>query len=251
MHPTSSLSRSRRRRIPTNQLRNDRHPAVRSTSQPQPVLASDASAALRDQLIAEIAELEDEDELALWAHQQMRSKNSLTPDDARALESIYQLKLNGLNGEVHYDLQKPRAPSEAIDDSDPVMTIKDDASTYIKITPTNDANFTLQLAATAKDAEGNMSTTTVATEAVTVNPLAPTVAPVAASGIEGQAIAIDQPHTETSEAALEALFQQIASLKVGRLPFGVGTGSTEGAQPSHAAPQLVGYPAPIYLGHRS
>src|SRR5438477_252860 len=37
----------------------------------------------------------------------------------------------------------------------------------LTITPANDANFTLGIAATAKDAEGNLSTTTSGTELVT------------------------------------------------------------------------------------
>src|SRR5207248_1908737 len=44
----------------------------------------------------------------------------------------------------------------------------------LRITPTNDANFTLTATATTRDAEGNTSTASV-TEAVSVNPLAPTV----------------------------------------------------------------------------
>src|ERR1700682_613206 len=60
----------------------------------------------------------------------------------------------------------------------------------LAITPTNDVNFTLGVAATSRDAEGNLSTTTTASEAVTVNPLAPTVAPVATSGLEGASIAL-------------------------------------------------------------
>src|SRR5207253_731424 len=52
----------------------------------------------------------------------------------------------------------------------------------LTITPANDANFTLGIAATAKDAEGNLSTTTSGTELVTVNPTAPCVAPVAEIG---------------------------------------------------------------------
>src|SRR6202023_1317459 len=36
----------------------------------------------------------------------------------------------------------------------------------LAITPTADANFTLSVAATTRDAEGNLSTTTTATEAV-------------------------------------------------------------------------------------
>src|SRR5204863_4034942 len=49
----------------------------------------------------------------------------------------------------------------------------------LAITPTNDANFTLSVAATTRDAEGNLSATTSATEAITVTPLAPTLAPLA------------------------------------------------------------------------
>src|SRR3977135_3257788 len=61
----------------------------------------------------------------------------------------------------------------------------------LAVTPANDANFTLSAAVTTRDAEGNLSTPPSATEAVPVNPLAPTVAPVAASGLEGSAIALN------------------------------------------------------------
>src|SRR5205807_477811 len=53
----------------------------------------------------------------------------------------------------------------------------------LTITPANDANFTLGIAATAKDAEGNLSTTTSGTELVTVNSTASIVAPVAEIGV--------------------------------------------------------------------
>src|SRR5258708_2163491 len=61
----------------------------------------------------------------------------------------------------------------------------------LTITPTNDANFTLTATATEQDAEGNISAVTSATEAVTVNPLAPSLAPVAETGVEGSAIALN------------------------------------------------------------
>jgi hypothetical protein len=96
------------------------------------MLTSDASASLRDQLIAEMADLKDEDELALWAHRQMPTKNSLTPDDARALEGAYQLKLNGLNGGAQQDLPDPHANSEAITDNNPVVTITNNPVVTIK-----------------------------------------------------------------------------------------------------------------------
>src|SRR2546423_10896920 len=44
----------------------------------------------------------------------------------------------------------------------------------LRVTPTNDANFTLTATATTLDADGNTSTASI-TEAVTVNPLTPTL----------------------------------------------------------------------------
>ena len=60
---------------------------------PKPVLATGPSAALRDQLVAEINELKDGDDLALWAHRRLPAKNTLTAEDARAVEAAYQAAL--------------------------------------------------------------------------------------------------------------------------------------------------------------
>jgi hypothetical protein len=54
------------------------------------VLAADQSAALRDRLIAEIANLTDGDELALWAHRRLSTKNTLSTGDAVAVEIAYE-----------------------------------------------------------------------------------------------------------------------------------------------------------------
>jgi hypothetical protein len=54
------------------------------------------SAALRDQLIAEIANLTDGDDLALWAHRRLPGKNSLMTNDARTVEVACQGVLDGL-----------------------------------------------------------------------------------------------------------------------------------------------------------
>jgi ERF superfamily len=56
----------------------------------KPVLAAEPSAALRDELIAEIANLTDGDELALWAHRRLSAKNTLSTEDARAVEIAYE-----------------------------------------------------------------------------------------------------------------------------------------------------------------
>jgi hypothetical protein len=64
--------------------------SIHKPRQPKPLLAAEPSAALRDQLIAEIQNLKDGDDLALWAHRRLPAKNTLTADDARAVEVAYQ-----------------------------------------------------------------------------------------------------------------------------------------------------------------
>jgi ERF superfamily len=54
------------------------------------ILAAEPSAALRNQLIAEIANLTDGDELALWAHRRLSAKNTLSTEDALAVEIAYE-----------------------------------------------------------------------------------------------------------------------------------------------------------------
>jgi ERF superfamily len=61
-------------------------------SKPKParvMLGSGPSAALRDQLIAEIGNLKTEDELAVWAKGRLPAKNTLLAEDAQAVESAY------------------------------------------------------------------------------------------------------------------------------------------------------------------
>jgi hypothetical protein len=68
--------------------------SVHKPRQPKPVLATEASLALRDQLLAEIAGLDHSDDLALWAHRRLPAKNTLITADARAVETAYLARLN-------------------------------------------------------------------------------------------------------------------------------------------------------------
>ncbi len=54
------------------------------------VLSESSSSLLREQLLAEVHALKDEEELALWAHRRLAAKNTLTANDARVLEAAYQ-----------------------------------------------------------------------------------------------------------------------------------------------------------------
>jgi hypothetical protein len=77
---------------PNQIVQNQRKPngSIHKPRQPKPVLSTEPSAALRDQLVAEITELKDSDDLALWAHRRLPAKNTLTAGDARVVEAAYQ-----------------------------------------------------------------------------------------------------------------------------------------------------------------
>jgi hypothetical protein len=74
-----------------------RTPPNRSIHKPRPpVLGPEPSAALRDQLIAEMQALTSGGEMALWAHRRMPAKNTLTADDALAVETASETVLSAM-----------------------------------------------------------------------------------------------------------------------------------------------------------
>jgi hypothetical protein len=89
-------------------------------SNPKParvMLASAPSAALRDQLIAEIGNLKSEVELAVWAKGRLPAKNTLFAEDAQAVESAYLGALALFDpalrsSEPSESLGQPRPPGE-------------------------------------------------------------------------------------------------------------------------------------------
>ena len=83
--------------------RKPRNGTIHKPRQPKPVLAAEPSAILRDQLIAEIQNLKDGDDLALWAYQRLPAKNTLAADDARAVEASYQVVLDGSDESLPLD----------------------------------------------------------------------------------------------------------------------------------------------------
>jgi hypothetical protein len=50
--------------------------------------------------VAEIQALKDGDDLALWAHRRLPAKNTLTAEDARAVEAAYQAVLDAANQDL-------------------------------------------------------------------------------------------------------------------------------------------------------
>ena len=61
-----------------------------------PSLTAEASAAQRARLLDELGQTEGADDLASWAQNTLPLKNSLTTDDARALEAAFTLRLQEL-----------------------------------------------------------------------------------------------------------------------------------------------------------
>ncbi len=103
---------------------------------PKPVLAAEPSAALRDQLIAEINELKDGDDIALWAHRRLPAKNTLTADDARAVESACRIVLSALNlGADELEPAEPASTPPMDGSSVPVATNAGDQSADSMVTP--------------------------------------------------------------------------------------------------------------------
>ena len=93
----------------------------RQSAQPSglnPLLDPQASAQLRDRLVADIGHLADSEVAALWAHRNLTQKNSLTADDAQSVEASFASRLASLtvssdeNGQPHGEVQDAavRAP---------------------------------------------------------------------------------------------------------------------------------------------
>src|SRR5262249_24622831 len=64
-----------------------------------PLLDSDASAALRDQLVADLNDLRSAEQAATWGLQALVAKNTLLPGDADCIESAFQVRLSKLASE--------------------------------------------------------------------------------------------------------------------------------------------------------
>jgi hypothetical protein len=68
--------------------------AKAASGRPKLSLNADASAALRDQLVAELKNLNSADEAANWAHRVLGAKNSLATADAACIEQAFQATLS-------------------------------------------------------------------------------------------------------------------------------------------------------------
>jgi hypothetical protein len=81
---------------PNGRLNGGHAIATRRAGDPKavkPVLALEASAQLRDRLLAELDNLGSADDAAMWAHRSIGDKNKLTAPDAQRVEEAFQTRL--------------------------------------------------------------------------------------------------------------------------------------------------------------
>jgi hypothetical protein len=76
-----------------------------------PVLSADASAALRDEILAELATLSSEEGLQTWARCTLQTKDTLTRADASAIEQAFRGKVDKLAGRDESVGEHQGAPS--------------------------------------------------------------------------------------------------------------------------------------------
>jgi hypothetical protein len=74
-----------------------------------PILGQEASAELRDRLLAEINDFGSGDEAAIWARRNLRVKNDLTEADARRIEEAFHARLAILQTRAGESVQQPLA----------------------------------------------------------------------------------------------------------------------------------------------
>ncbi len=100
--PTNQTTKSEK---PQNEEKRPRHDSDRHSirrvaterkagpSSANPSLKVGLSAVLRDQLLAQLNDIDSSTALTMWAHRSLSAKNSLIPADAQQIENAFQAKL--------------------------------------------------------------------------------------------------------------------------------------------------------------
>src|SRR6185437_5333630 len=97
-----------------NSARNSTNPGDRSSSLANDALKGQLSAALRDQLINQLKEIDSSESAAIWARRILPAKDTLTSEDARQLEDAFKAQLAALdNGAGQNAVVQPLEPKAA------------------------------------------------------------------------------------------------------------------------------------------
>jgi ERF superfamily len=94
--PAEGGGRLNGRETKLGQLTAFRRDAKNSSQPPSTILTPEASAQIRDRLVAEIVGLATGDDAALWAHRSLGQKNKLIAADADSVEQAFAAKLQAL-----------------------------------------------------------------------------------------------------------------------------------------------------------
>jgi hypothetical protein len=86
-------------------------PAARAPSV-RPMLTPEASAELRDRLLAQMTEIASGDDAALWAYCNLRTKAGLAATDAQRVEEAFQARLAAIPADAGEGASNELAPSE-------------------------------------------------------------------------------------------------------------------------------------------
>jgi ERF superfamily len=107
----SHLNGGQRHSTQPSEKRSANATASKSSGQ---ILETEASAALRDRLTAEIKELRSADKAASWAHRVLGAKNTLTTADALHVEQAFQLKIASFPAETEDEPNAPGGPQDRL-----------------------------------------------------------------------------------------------------------------------------------------
>jgi hypothetical protein len=127
-HPTASGTRS------TN--RSHRKPL---SQPPKPILAAEPSAALREQLMTEMANVASADDMVAWALRTLPIKNTLTSADASVVEESFQAKINAFAPICDSGLRAKDEPPLSVAPRDPSIIVPVEAN-HKPSTPAVDRN---------------------------------------------------------------------------------------------------------------
>src|SRR5208282_109247 len=113
----------RNRRLNGSQQNPAQRPDVRRDrkvhwNSAEPMLGPEASAELRDRLLAELADLACGDDAAIWAHRSLRAKNGLTAADAQRVEESFQARLASFAKTSAEAPEEPVKTEKAAEDPD-------------------------------------------------------------------------------------------------------------------------------------
>jgi hypothetical protein len=76
------------------------------------MLGPDASATLRDRLLAQLNDIGCGDEAALWAQRSLAEKNTLTDHDAQSIEDAFRTKLAGFKSDQKQEAVNPHIEAD-------------------------------------------------------------------------------------------------------------------------------------------